>query len=285
MSKGVDRTYSTELSSQRFKKYGQRQLKTIEEGSKVLKETEGMDIKEIVKKHKEGINQVDITTRSKISLFNKLKREERETMSLLMGEIDKLENTKSNIRNLKKTLYRIHMDIRRGYDDDVHISMSFVCKKSKGIPYIKCRVWWDGVSEGTGGQREVQVGSIPKIIDTFNEHIGNKEEGFPKRKLSDDLKELSWDEFKENKKLMKLLRMISKPLFRKYLISKLLSRRTLGYRIRTKDSVGVSKHLDTSLIVKEVNHLTKEEKIQFLKDQEEHKQTKWYKTLKIGKSY
>ena len=275
----LDQTPTPVDRPERFKKYGQRQLRDIEICTKLIKDTEGMDINDLVKKHKKGINSIPISDSKKKSVFNDLKREERETMKLMMNEIDILEKTRSNINNLKNTLKRIHSDIKKGFDDDVNINMSFVSKKSKGIPYIKCRVWWDGGSDGTGGQREVQIGSIPKIIDTFNGHIENKEDGFPKKKLSEDLKELSWDKFKEDIKLMKLLRMISKPLFKQYLIKRLLSRRTLGYRIRTKDSVGVSKHFDSGLLGSQINHLDQVEIDNIIKQEKQHGDSEWYKRL------
>jgi hypothetical protein len=279
----IDQTPTPVDRPERFETYGQREKRDIEIGRKLLRETDSIDIYD--KKYRDGLSKIGITQKKKESLFNKLKREERNTMKCLMEEIDKLEKIKSNIKHLKNSLRRINTDIKKGFDDDVNINMSFVSKPSKGIPYIKCRVWWDGGSDGKGGQREVQVGHISSIIDIINSYIERKDEGFPKRKLSEDLKELSWEEFKENRKLMKLLRVISKPIFKGYLLGKLSSRRTLGYRIRTKDMSGVSKYYDGQLLNGKQHHLDQTEIDTIIKKQTEHEDLEWYKTLMKNKKY
>ena len=209
-------------SKVKSKKLGKNELKLYEEMEKLRRETGGIDITD--KKHRKLLQSIGISDLKKQRLFDKLKRYERQMMSELMEQINILEKTKDNIRNLKSVIHRIHNDIHKGFSDSVSTKMSFVYKKTKNSFYIKCRFWWDGGTDGKGGQREVQVGSIPSVIDSFNSNIDNGVEGYPKRKLSDNLKTISWDDFKEDKKLMKLLRMYCKPLIRSYLVNKLQSR-------------------------------------------------------------
>ena len=81
---------------------------------------------------------------------------------------------------------------------------------------------------------------------------------------------------------MKLLRMYCKPLIRTYLVNKLQSRRTLGYRIRTKDTTGVSRYYDgKTLSGGDVNHkLDKQEMDGIInKYGKTLNDTSWYKNV------
>ena len=268
------------------KKLGSREQKLWNEMEELRRETSGIDIHD--KHNQRHFKDIDITDIKKQNLFDRLKREERKMMSELLDQIESLEKTKDNIRNIKTSIHRIHSDIKKGFSDSVTTKMSFVYKKTKNSYYIKSRFWWDGGTDGKGGQREIQVGSIPSIIDTFNMKIDSGEEGYPKRKLSDDYKSISWDEFKEDDKLMKLLRMYCKPLIKSYLVTKLQSRRTLGYRIRTKDMTGVHRHYDgKTLSGDDINHkLDKEEIEGIIKTYGKTlNDTSWYKNIeKISKN-
>ena len=267
-------------SKVKTKKTGKNQQKIYEEMEKLRRETSGIDITD--KKHRKLLQSIGISDLKKQRLFDKLKRYERRMMVELMEQLNLFEKTRHNIRNLRSVIRRIHNDIQKGFTDSVSTKMSFVHKKQKNSYYIKCRFWWDGGTDGKGGQREVQVGSIPSVIDIFNSKIVNDVEGFPKRELSDNLKTISWDEFKENKKLMKLLRTHCKPLIKSYLITKLQSRRTLGYRIRTKDISGVSRYYDGKTINNsDINHEYDKKEIDGIikKYGKNLSDTSWYKEI------
>lgn len=276
-----EQSRTTEIINPRVKptKLGSREEKIWDEMELLRKETSGVNLQD--PNHRKLFKSIGITDTKKQNLFDRLKREERKIMSDLMEQIDIVEKTKDNIRNLKSSIHRIHSDIQKGFTDSVTTSMSFVYKKTKNSFYVKCRFWWDGGTDGKGGQREIQVGSIPSIIDTFNMKIGSGEEGFPKTKLSDKFKTTSWVDFKDNKTLMKLLKMICKPIIKSYLINKLQSRRTLGYRIRTKDMTGVSRHYDGKTLSGDVNHKLDKDEINDIvkKYGKTLNDTSWYKNI------
>tara|TARA_R100000005_G_C4969513_1_gene182999 strand:- start:179 stop:1015 length:837 start_codon:yes stop_codon:yes gene_type:complete len=261
----------------KFSKMGQRQQKVYDEMMKQRKETDSLDLTDI--KSKNLFRNIPISQSKKQSLFDKLKRYERKLMSELMDEIELLESTRRNIKNLRTSIKRIHEDIKKGFSEVSH-SMSFVHKRQKNSYYIKCRFWWDGGTDGKKGQREVSVCSIPDVIDEFNMNIENENEGFPKRKLSDKLKDISWDEFKQNTKLMRLLRIVSKPRVRSYIVNKLQTRRTLGYRIRTKNMTGTHRLTDTGYITSNDVEFTDEEIKQIkLRYGKKLNDTDWYREI------
>ena len=76
--------------------------------------------------------------------------------------------------------------------------------------------------------------------------------------------------------------MICKPLIKTYLVNKLQSRRTLGYRIRTKDMSGVSKHYDgKTLSGDDINHKLDKGEIEDIvkKYGKTLNDTSWYKNI------
>ena len=178
-------------------------------------------------------------------IWDRLKLEERKVMGELMGEIQLLETHKQNIRELRKTIKRIHYYMKKGFSDikgkDSKVTIDK--KVKKGNEYIRGRIYWDGGSDGKGGLREIHgmYSRIGKLVDEINECIRNGEEGFPKRELKDIYKSKSWDEIKDDKKILNLLEILGRKKFRKQLLEQFLSRRTLGYRIRKKDMVSIHK--------------------------------------------
>tara|TARA_B100000287_G_C20665826_1_gene791744 strand:- start:509 stop:1342 length:834 start_codon:yes stop_codon:yes gene_type:complete len=259
------------------KKYGMKETKLYNEMEIERKKTDGivLDSKSISNLTK------DISLKpSKISsLFKKLKMEERKVMKDLMDEVELLENTKSNIKELKKTIRRIQNDIRRGYDDkDLVIDIKFRKKIIKGNEYIYGRVYWDGSYDGSkDGRREISIGSVSKVIDEINVSILGGEYGYPSKRLPKSYKSIPFDIIKEDKKVMKLIGLVGKKRFRNFLFKSLLSRRSLGYRIRCKDMVGYSKSYDIPTLSKNtINHMDVVEMDNIIKNYDTFKDTQWY---------
>ena len=100
-------TWNTELNSERMKKYGQRQRKIFKEMWEYERESDGIDIQ----KSKELFKSMGISDSKKKNLFDKLKRYERKMMDELLEQVDILEKTKRNIKELKNSIHRIHNDI------------------------------------------------------------------------------------------------------------------------------------------------------------------------------
>ena len=91
--------------------------------------------------------------------------------------------------------------------------ISLLYKKMGDIFYIKARFYWEGK------QREVQVGSIPSVIEIINKMISNK--------LLEGLKPvrakiLTWNEIKKRSNLMNGIKKIASLKSQEYILRKLM---------------------------------------------------------------
>ena len=91
--------------------------------------------------------------------------------------------------------------------------ISLLYKKMGDIFYIKARFYWEGK------QREVQVGSIPSVIDIINKMISNKLlEGLKPVRA----KKLTWNEIKKRSHLMSGIKKIASLKSQEYILRKLM---------------------------------------------------------------
>lgn len=94
------------------------------------------------------------------------------------------------------------------------INVSLLHKRAGGASYIKGRCWWHGK------QREVQIGSIPSVLDRINNM--SRQGGCGDLEIVKN-SDLSWDELKSNEALIKAVKDIGRAKLRKYIFNKLLS--------------------------------------------------------------
>ena len=128
--------------------------------------------------------------------------------SLRLAEKHQLE-----AKALESELRTLRADIEIAFGTR-EINVSLLHKRAGGASYIKGRCWWHGK------QREVQIGSIPAVLDQINTMIRQGEYG--------DLKivengNLSWGELKSDEALVEAVKDIGRARLRKYIIKKLLS--------------------------------------------------------------
>jgi len=91
--------------------------------------------------------------------------------------------------------------------------ISLLYKKMGDIFYIKARFYWEGK------QREVQVGSIPAVIEIINKMISNKSlEGLKPVRA----KKLTWNEIKKRSNLMNGIKKIASLKSQEYILRKLM---------------------------------------------------------------
>ena len=91
--------------------------------------------------------------------------------------------------------------------------ISLLYKKMGDIFYIKARFYWEGK------QREVQVGSIPTVIEIINKMISNKLlEGLKPVRA----KKLTWNEIKKKSNLMNGIKKIASLKSQEYILRKLM---------------------------------------------------------------
>ena len=91
--------------------------------------------------------------------------------------------------------------------------ISLLYKKMGDVFYIKARFYWEGK------QREVQVGSIPTVIEIINKMISNKLlEGMKPVRA----KKLTWNEIKKRFYLMNGIKKIASLKSQEYILRKLM---------------------------------------------------------------
>lgn len=92
--------------------------------------------------------------------------------------------------------------------------VSLLHKRVGVASYIKGRCWW------RGKQREVQIGSIPSVLDRINHMIEKGECGDLELLENSDL---SWQELKSDEALIKVVKDMGRARLRKYILKKLFS--------------------------------------------------------------
>ena len=91
--------------------------------------------------------------------------------------------------------------------------ISLLYKNMGDVFYIKARFYWEGK------QREVQVGSIPAVIEIINKMISNKLlEGLKPVRA----KKLTWNEIKKRSNLMNGIKKIASLKSQEYILRKLM---------------------------------------------------------------
>ena len=91
--------------------------------------------------------------------------------------------------------------------------ISLLYKKMGDVFYIKARFYWEGK------QREVQVGSIPTVLEIINTMISNK---LLKGLKPVRAKKLTWDEIKKRSHLMNGIKKIASLKSQEYILRKLM---------------------------------------------------------------
>jgi len=91
--------------------------------------------------------------------------------------------------------------------------ISLLYKKMGDVFYIKARFYWEGK------QREVQVGSIPTVLEIINTMISNK---LLKGLKPVRAKKLTWNEIKKRSHLMNGIKKIASLKSQEYILRKLM---------------------------------------------------------------
>jgi len=91
--------------------------------------------------------------------------------------------------------------------------ISLLYKKMGDVFYIKARFYWEGK------QREVQVGSIPTVLEIINTMISNK---LLKGLKSVRAKKLTWNEIKKRSNLINGIKKIASLKSQEYILRKLM---------------------------------------------------------------
>ncbi len=157
-----------------------------------------------------GVSSGRVERLARVMTSAKSRLEKKLGQSLRLAEKHRLE-----AKALESELKTLQSDLEIAFGAR-EITVSLLHKRAGGASYIKGRCWWHGK------QREVQIGSIPAVLDRINTMIRQGEYGDLKIVVDSDL---SWGELKSDEALVGAVKDIGRARLRKYIIKNLLPER------------------------------------------------------------
>jgi len=140
---------------------------------------------------------------------------QKDSERLLRKQTRQEEIIKSSISKqyeIKRQIKRNSESIQKSFHPS-NEKISLLYKKMGDVFYIKARFYWEGK------QREVQVGSIPTVLEIINTLISNKLlEGLKPVRA----KKLTWNEIKKRSNLMNGIKKIASLKSQEYILRKLM---------------------------------------------------------------
>ncbi len=150
---------------------------------------------------------------TRVELLIKMMESERSRLEKrLVKSLGLAEKYQSEAKTIGPGLQALQDDLERVFGTK-GINISLLHKNSGGSTYIKGRCWWNGK------QREVQIGSIRTVLARINQMIAGGAIDYMQPVEDSDL---TWEQLRGNKQLVRAIREIGRIKFRKYLIGKLL---------------------------------------------------------------
>ena len=166
---------------------------------------------------------------------------QKDSESLIRNQTRQEEIIKSSIskkHEIKLQIKRNSESIQKSFHPS-NKKISLLYKKMGDIFYIKARFYWEGK------QREVQVGSIPTVIEIINKMISNKLlEGLTPVKA----KKLTWIEIKKRSNLMNGIKKVASLKSQEYILRKLMYEKL---SILESNDIPENEENKTSRLVKE----------------------------------
>ena len=155
-----------------------------------------------------GVSSERVEQLAKVMTSAKYRLEKKLGQNLRLAEEHQIE-----AKELESELKILQSDLEVAFGTK-EFKVSLLHKRVGAASYIKGRCWWHGK------QREVQIGSIPAVLDRINHMISQGECGDLKIVENGDL---SWEELRSNEALIEAVKDIGRARLRKYIIKKLLS--------------------------------------------------------------
>jgi len=142
--------------------------------------------------------------------------------------------------------------------------VSLLYKRQVGIYYIKARFYWEGK------QREVQVGSIPNVIEIINIMISNK--------LLPDLKhvrakKLTWNQINKRIELIEAIKVIASLKAQEYILRRLMKNKFSGI-VEMDDNIHEKNAIPIE--IQEIPHTDADNDVPYEEDHEEKEGVEWY---------
>ena len=152
-------------------------------------------------------NQADLE-----KLYQTLQKDSDRLKRKQIRQEEIIKSTLAKRNEIKLQIKRNSESIQKSFHPSSE-KISLLYKKMGDAFYIKARFYWEGK------QREVQVGSIPIVLEIINTMISNKLlEGLKPVKA----KKLTWNEIKKRSNLMNGIKKIASLKSQEYILRKLM---------------------------------------------------------------
>jgi len=176
-------------------------------------------------------------------------------------EVIKLNITKRN--EIKSQVKRNYESVQKSFYPSPN-KISLLYKKQSKIYYIKARFYWEGK------QREVQVGSIPHVIEIINSMIANKL--FPNIKKI-KTKKLTWEQIIKIPNLIVAIKEIASLKSQEYILRRLIQDKLMVMDM-IDDSIG--KEINITDIDEEFHRVPANNKSDNMGINESEEGVEWY---------
>ena len=146
-------------------------------------------------------------------LYTTLQRDDQRLINKQSHHEKMIKAQISKCNDIKFERKRIHQSLQKSFNH-TNNKVSLLYKNQGGTYYIKSRFYWEGK------QREVQVGSIPIVIEIINTLIINN--------ILTDMKQVktnnvSWDQINKRPALVDAVKLIASLKAQEYILRRLLA--------------------------------------------------------------
>ena len=182
---------------------------------------------------------------------NRLKKKQTRQKEIIKANITERNKINSQIKGNSESVQKSF------YPSTNKVSLLY--KKQGEFYYVKARFYW------RGKQREVQVGSIPNVIEIINSMIVNKL--FPRVKII-KVKKLTWEQINKRPILIDAIKEIASIKAQEYIL-----RRLMHEKLNIVDEMDENIILDTE----ENSHFDTKHEPVYKEEDESEEGIEWYK--------
>ena len=202
-------------------------------------------IKEILIKNQLIRGRLSLTPAEIQKLYRTKLRQNQKIQIELSKKKDIVTSSLNQIKNLKSELKYCEETLQKAFQPSTE-NISLIYKNISNNFYIKARFYWQGE------QREVQVGSIPIVLDMIQRMLGQK---YLQNIIVQKAGQMTWEQFKNKANLVKATKEIAALKFQEYIIRKLsvedMEECVQGdMQKRTNKEPEITSHLHTSVFEK-----------------------------------
>ena len=188
--------------------------------------------KEILAKNQIVKGRLQISVKDLNFLYKLILKESKKTEKKIKLQNKKIQSHIKKMSELKLALKRNNETIKKAFFPK-NENISILYKKIGKQFYIKARIYWLGI------QREVQVGTIEKVLNLIQEMQKCKK--IDEFKIPID-KLLTWEQIKKNYHILESIKLIASIKFQEYIIRNII--KIYDYEIIPNDSVDIVDQID-----------------------------------------